>query len=226
MFVKTLLNLYARGVLTDSEVGEVYDHICERVSLHGDTVDVEDLDLFERFIKNVCDIKFGDNQLVDDVPSPDLNGMSSIETNTCEVDPEPSTSNYNFVQDFTLAPDKYFNIEATPPSSTSTACSNIIGGSMDLNPIFKFFTLIGEGEKEIKKFKTMGRTMVFKFKDVDTTVNPTTWLEMVKIIKRRELKLLHPILDTRRKTRGFASEFGYQKEDLVYVIVLVDGSRN
>ncbi|KAF5305223.1 hypothetical protein FQR65_LT07762 [Abscondita terminalis] len=30
---------------------------------------------------------------------------------------------------------------------------------------------------------------------------------MVKIIKRRELKLLHPILDTRRKTRGFASEF-------------------
>ncbi|KAF5305939.1 hypothetical protein FQR65_LT18644 [Abscondita terminalis] len=58
-------------------------------------------------------------------------------------------------------------------------------------------------------------------------LNYTLRHDMVKIIKRRELKLLHPILDTRRKTRGFASEFwipegrrevlhpsfGYQKED-------------
>ncbi|KAF5306507.1 hypothetical protein FQR65_LT18560 [Abscondita terminalis] len=57
---------------------------------------------------------------------------------------------------------------------------------------------------------------VFGFASTSTASQqaaPQVRTEIVKIIKRRELKLLHPILDTRRKTRGFASEFGYQKED-------------
>ncbi|KAF5281587.1 hypothetical protein FQR65_LT14621 [Abscondita terminalis] len=62
-------------------------------------------------------------------------------------------------------------IPATPGSSTS----NIAGGSVRACN-FKHFSLIGEGEKKIKSFNEMGKTLIFKFEDVglNTGVNPIT----------------------------------------------------
>ncbi|KAF5277467.1 hypothetical protein FQR65_LT03804 [Abscondita terminalis] len=62
---------------------------------------------------------------------------------------------------------------STPGSSTS----NIAGGSMATGNAYKHFTLIGKGEKEIQKFNARGKTVIFKFKDVDTEVNSITSLQ-------------------------------------------------
>ncbi|KAK4883252.1 hypothetical protein RN001_006571 [Aquatica leii] len=42
---------------------------------------------------------------------------------------------------------------------------------------FSHLDIISEGEKEIKKFKTTAKTIVFRFKDVHGSSNPMIWLE-------------------------------------------------
>ncbi|KAF5281915.1 hypothetical protein FQR65_LT14441 [Abscondita terminalis] len=134
MSVSKILNLYACGIFGDDELVEAYNDICERMVIHGDVVDREDEEIFNKFIKEVCEIKFG----------------------------------------VTLTP----GTDDAVPSTSGLSTPNFVGGAVEPRVGFKHFTLIGEGEKEIKKFNAMAKAVIFKFKDgVDTGINPITWLE-------------------------------------------------
>ncbi|KAK4883370.1 hypothetical protein RN001_006689 [Aquatica leii] len=72
---------------------------------------------------------------------------------------------------------KYSKKEIPTPSTSKDLVSVHVGRETRAN-VFRNFTLITEGEKEFKRFRIMGKTVVFKFKDVTEACNPLLWLEV------------------------------------------------
>ncbi|KAF5276318.1 hypothetical protein FQR65_LT16419 [Abscondita terminalis] len=111
MSVSTIFKLCACGIFREEELADAYNDLCERLVLHGDVLDPEDEEIFDKFITHVSKIKIG----------------------------------------VTLTPGTDDAVPSTP---------NFVGGAIEPRGSFKHFTLIGEGEKEIKKFNAMGKTFL------------------------------------------------------------------
>ncbi|KAK4877635.1 hypothetical protein RN001_010141 [Aquatica leii] len=53
----------------------------------------------------------------------------------------------------------------------------LVGRGLKPGKRFRHLDVTSEGEKEIKKFKTIAKTIVFRFQDVHGSSNPMIWLE-------------------------------------------------
>ncbi|KAK4884087.1 hypothetical protein RN001_000358 [Aquatica leii] len=149
MSVSTILSLFSCGIFRDDELLEAYSDVCDRIVLHNEVVNTEDEDIFKRFIEKVTEIMNAKTM---------ANQQPSLFTSLSDRSLLKSPTN------------------SQPSTSEATHSDMFYGHGLRTDKIFNHFDIIGEGEKQIKKFKITAKTVVFKFKPVDMSSNPIIWL--------------------------------------------------